>query len=65
MKKWLSTSFWILISRFLLRNRLLVILMIAAFTVFMECNGNIFALHKLKLIYYPDDHKDNIAYTNF
>lgn len=65
MKKWLSTSFWILISRFLLRNRLLVILMIAAFTVFMGMQWKYIRFTQTEANLLPDDHKDNIAYTNF
>lgn len=65
MTKWLNTSFWNFVARTLLRNRHWVILLIVAFTIFMASQWQYIRFTQTEANLLPNDHKDNIAYTDF
>lgn len=65
MTKWLNTSFWNFVSRTLLRNRHWVLLFILLFTVFMGTQWKYIRFTQTEANLLPNDHKDNIAYTDF
>lgn len=65
MTKWLNTSFWNFVSRTLLRNRHWVLLLIVAFTLFMASQWKYIRFTQTEANLLPNDHKDNIAYTDF
>ena len=65
MSKWSNTSFWNFVARQLLRNRIWVIILIVAFTLFMASQWKYIRFTQTEANLLPDDHKDNIAYTNF
>jgi len=65
MTKWLNTSFWNFVARTLLRNRHWVILLIVAFTIFMATQWQYIRFTQTEANLLPNDHKDNIAYTDF
>ncbi|WMW77941.1 MMPL family transporter [Flavobacterium sp. 20NA77.7] len=65
MSKWSNTSFWNFVARQLLRNRIWVIVLIVAFTVFMASQWKYIRFTQTEANLLPDDHKDNIAYANF
>ena len=65
MTKWLNTSFWNFVARTLLRNRHWVLLFIALFTIFMGTQWKYIRFTQTEANLLPNDHKDNIAYTDF
>ncbi len=65
MTKWLNTSFWNFVSRTLLRNRHWVLLLIGLFTIFMGTQWKYIRFTQTEANLLPNDHKDNIAYTDF
>lgn len=65
MSKWSNTSFWNFVARQLLRNRIWVIVLIVAFTLFMTSQWKYIRFTQTEANLLPDDHKDNIAYANF
>lgn len=65
MSKWSNTSFWNFVARQLLRNRIWVIILIVAFTLFMASQWKYIRFTQTEANLLPDDHKDNIAYANF
>ena len=65
MTKWLNTSFWNFVARTLLRNRHWVLLLIALFTGFMASQWQYIRFTQTEANLLPNDHKDNIAYTDF
>lgn len=65
MTKWLNTSFWNFVARTLLRNRHWVLLLIALFTIFMGTQWKYIRFTQTEANLLPNDHKENIAYTNF
>ena len=65
MTKWLNTSFWNFVARTLLRNRHWVLLLIALFTIFMGTQWKYIRFTQTEANLLPNDHKDNIAYTDF
>lgn len=65
MSKWSNTSFWNFVARQLLRNRIWVIVLIVAFTLFMASQWKYIRFTQTEANLLPDDHKDNIAYTHF
>lgn len=65
MSKWLNTSFWNFVARTLLRNRHWVLLFIALFTIFMGTQWKYIRFTQTEANLLPNDHKDNIAYTDF
>lgn len=65
MSKWSNTSFWNFVARQLLRNRIWVIVLLVAFTLFMASQWKYIRFTQTEANLLPDDHKDNIAYTHF
>jgi predicted RND superfamily exporter protein len=65
MSKWSNTRFWNFVARQLLRNRIWVIVLIVAFTLFMASQWKYIRFTQTEANLLPDDHKDNIAYTHF
>lgn len=65
MSKWSNTSFWNFVARQLLRNRIWVIVLIVAFTLFMASQWKYIRFTQTEANLLPDDHKDNIAYAHF
>lgn len=65
MTKWLNTNFWNFVARTLLRNRHWVLLCIALFTIFMATQWKYIRFTQTEANLLPNDHKDNIAYTDF
>ncbi|CAM3779491.1 RND family transporter [Flavobacterium cucumis] len=65
MLKWLSTSFWDYIARKILRNRVFLLILVLAFTVFMasQWQNMRFTFTEANLL--PDDHEVNIQYNSF
>ncbi|OGS71787.1 MAG: transporter [Flavobacteria bacterium RIFCSPLOWO2_12_FULL_31_7] len=65
MTKWLNTNFWNFVARTLLRNRHWVLLCIALFTIFMATQWKYIRFTQTEANLLPNDHKDNVAYTDF
>ncbi|CAM4438154.1 efflux RND transporter permease subunit [Flavobacterium terrigena] len=65
MTKWLNINFWNFVARTLLRNRHWVLLLIALFTIFMGTQWKYIRFTQTEANLLPNDHKDNIAYTDF
>ena len=65
MNKLFSIGFWSAVARFILRNRTLIIIFIAAMTVFfaMQWKNMRFTYTEANLL--PDDHKYNEEYQEF
>ncbi|MCW1146700.1 efflux RND transporter permease subunit [Flavobacterium lacisediminis] len=65
MLKWLSTSFWDYIASRILRNRILLLVLILLFTIFMgfQWKNMRFTFTEANLL--PDDHEVNIQYNSF
>ena len=65
MLKWLSTSFWDFIARFILRNRILLLVTLVLFTVFMAFQWNNMRFTYTEANLLPDDHIINKEYNSF
>ncbi|TMM58327.1 RND family transporter [Maribacter algarum] len=65
MAKKLPQSFWAKTARIILRNRVLILLLVAAFTVFlaMQWKNMRFSSSQANLL--PDDHPVNLEYKDF
>ena len=65
MLKWLSTSFWDFIARFILRNRIILLITLVLFTIFMafQWKNMRFTFTEANLL--PDDHIVNQEYNSF
>ena len=65
MAKFLSRGFWEAIASIILRNRLLILLLIAGFTIFLgfQWQNMRFTYTEANLL--PDDHEVNLEYNNF
>ncbi|WP_047246401.1 efflux RND transporter permease subunit [Maribacter thermophilus] len=61
----LTTGFWAITARIILRNRILILLLVAAMTVFlaMQWKNMRFSSSQANLL--PDDHPVNIEYQHF
>ncbi len=65
MLKWLSTSFWDFIARFILRNRIILLITLVVFTVFMAFQWNNMRFTYTEANLLPDDHIINQEYNSF
>ena len=65
MAKWFSLGFWESIARIVLKNRILMLVLIVALTVFMgiQSRGIHFTHTEANLL--PEDNIDNINYNKF
>ena len=61
----LATNFWAVIARLILRNRILILLSIAAVTVFLALQWENMRFTRSEIILLPDDHPINIQYNEF
>ncbi len=61
----LATNFWAVIARIILRNRILILLGIAAVTVFLAMQWENMRFTRSEVILLPDDHPINIQYNEF
>ncbi|MEO0526325.1 MAG: RND family transporter, partial [Bacteroidota bacterium] len=61
----LTTGFWAVIARIILRNRILILLLIAAVTTFLafQWENMRFSTSEANLL--PDDHPINLEYNSF
>ncbi|MEQ3691627.1 MAG: MMPL family transporter [Flavobacterium sp.] len=65
MLKWLSTSFWDFIARFILRNRIILLITLILFTVFMAFQWKNMRFTYTEANLLPDDHIINQEYNSF
>src|SRR6056297_1715159 len=65
MAKIFSFGFWNSIARLILRNRILILLLIIATTVFLSTQWENMRFSYTEANLLPDDHEDNIAYNEF
>ncbi|MBD3723331.1 MAG: MMPL family transporter [Flavobacteriaceae bacterium] len=65
MLKWLSTSFWDYIANKILRNRVALLIIIIAFTVFMAMQWKNMRFTYTEANLLPDHHEVNIQYKSF
>ncbi|WP_435578173.1 efflux RND transporter permease subunit [Gilvibacter sp.] len=65
MDKLFSIGFWGAVARFILRNRLLMLLVIAGMTVFMGLQWKHMRFTYTEANLLPDEHEVNMAYNNF
>src|SRR6056297_872231 len=65
MAKIFSFGFWNSIARLILRNRILILLLIIATTVFLSTQWKNMRFSYTEANLLPDDHEDNIAYNEF
>lgn len=65
MVTWINTSFWARVARIILRNRILILAIIAGITVFlgMQWKHMRFTYTEANLL--PDDHPVNLEYNKF
>ncbi|QHI38096.1 Multidrug resistance protein MexB [Kordia antarctica] len=65
MIKWINTQFWGIVARLILRNRIIILLLIAAMTVFlgMQWKNMRFSYTEANLL--PDNHPVNVEYIKF
>ena len=61
----LATNFWAVTARLILRNRILILLGIAIFTVFLAMQWKNMRFTRSEVILLPDDHPINIQYNEF
>ncbi|MFT5078897.1 MAG: putative RND superfamily exporter protein, partial [Patiriisocius sp.] len=65
MNKLFSIGFWSAVARFILRNRPLILIIIAAITVFMGLQWKHMRFTYSEANLLPDDHEVNLAYDEF
>lgn len=65
MAKIFSFGFWNSIARLILRNRIIILLLIIAATVFFSTQWKNMRFSYTEANLLPDDHEDNIAYNEF
>ncbi len=65
MKSWINTKFWATVARIILRNRILILVVLAAMTFFMarQWDNMRFTYTEANLL--PDDHEVNLQYNEF
>jgi len=61
----LTQGFWAKIARIILRNRILILLLIAAFTFFLAMQWENMRFSNSQANLLPDDHPINLEYQNF
>ncbi|MGB5500642.1 MAG: efflux RND transporter permease subunit [Maribacter sp.] len=61
----LTQGFWARIARIILRNRILILVLIAAFTFFMAMQWENMRFSNSQANLLPDDHPINLEYQNF
>ncbi len=61
----LTQGFWARIARIILRNRILILLLIAAFTFFLAMQWENMRFSNSQANLLPDDHPINLEYKNF
>ena len=65
MIRWINANFWVLISRFILRNRVILLLIVAGITVFMSMQWKHMQFSFTEANLLPDDHEYNLQYEEF
>lgn len=65
MAKIFSFGFWNSVARLILRNRIIILLLIIATTVFLSTQWKNMRFSYTEANLLPDDHEDNIAYNEF
>ncbi len=65
MNKLFSIGFWSAVARFILRNRTLILIVIAAITVFMGMQWKHMRFTYTEANLLPDEHEVNLAYNEF
>ena len=65
MLKWLSTGFWDFIARFILRNRIALLITLVIFTIFMAFQWKNMRFTYTEANLLPDDHIINKEYNSF
>ncbi|WP_445709805.1 efflux RND transporter permease subunit [Flavobacterium sp.] len=65
MFKWLSTSFWDFIASRILRNRILLLITLVLFTLFMAFQWNNMRFTYTEANLLPDEHEINVQYRSF
>ncbi|WP_430399873.1 efflux RND transporter permease subunit [Flavobacterium sp.] len=65
MLKWLSTGFWDFIARFILRNRIALLITLVIFTIFMAFQWKNMRFTYTEANLLPDNHKINKEYNSF
>lgn len=65
MNKLFSIGFWSAVARFILRNRTVILIVIAAITVFMGLQWKHMRFTYTEANLLPDEHEVNIAYQEF
>ena len=65
MIRWINANFWGLISRLILRNRVILLLIVAGITVFMSMQWKHMQFSFTEANLLPDDHEYNLQYEEF
>ena len=65
MAKKLPQGFWALTARIILRNRILILLLLAAFTVFLGLQWEHMRFSSSQANLLPDEHPVNLEYKEF
>ena len=65
MIRWINANFWVLISRLILRNRVILLLIVAGITVFMSMQWKHMQFSFTEANLLPDDHEYNLQYEEF
>lgn len=65
MIKWINANFWGIVSRIILRNRVVLLLLVAGITVFMSMQWKHMRFTFTEANLLPDDHEYNLQYDEF
>ena len=65
MVKWLSKGFWATVARIILRNRIIILTIIAAITVVMGMQWKYMRFTYTEANLLPDEHPVNQEYNKF
>ena len=65
MAKFLSSGFWVSVASIILRYRLLILILVAAFTVFLGFQWQHMRFTYTEANLLPDDHEVNLEYNTF
>ncbi len=65
MVKLLTTGFWASVARLILRNRPVVLILVAAITIFLSMQWKHMRFTYTEANLLPDDHEVNLEYNNF
>ncbi|MFD0861090.1 RND family transporter [Sungkyunkwania multivorans] len=65
MISWINTKFWATVARIILRNRILILLLLVAGTVYMGLQWKHMRLTHSEANLLPDDHEVNVEYQQF